>query len=173
MTLREQEEYRALRATVRERGTARVWIFAVGFSVWAVLALAADALALPPVVALVPLAALAATFESVYALHVAVERVGRYLLVFHGDDWEYAAGRFDPAGTARTDALFTALFLIASFLNLIPLMLTRPVVQEVIVVGAGHVLFLARVFVARATAARQRAVDTEQFKRIKDDLLAQ
>ena len=31
MTARELEEYRALRATIRERGTARVWIFVVGF----------------------------------------------------------------------------------------------------------------------------------------------
>ena len=30
MTPRELEEYRALRETIRERGTARVWIFVVG-----------------------------------------------------------------------------------------------------------------------------------------------
>src|SRR5947208_14124487 len=34
MTARELEEYRALRATIRERGTARVWIFVVGFGLW-------------------------------------------------------------------------------------------------------------------------------------------
>jgi hypothetical protein len=172
VTLREQEEYRALRATVRERGTARVWVFAVGFSAWATLALAVDALALPPVVALVPLVVLAATFESVFALHVAVERIGRYLLVFHGDDWEHAAGRFHASGTARLDALFTGPFLVAAFLNLIPLLITRPVVQELTVVGGGHLLFLARLFVARSVASRQRAVDTEQFTRLRDDRLA-
>ena len=35
MTPRELEEYRELRSTVRERGTARIWIFVSGVVAWA------------------------------------------------------------------------------------------------------------------------------------------
>src|SRR5262245_27009434 len=94
MTPREQEEYSALRATIRERGTARVWLLTIGVITWAALALVTVALALPPVAALLPLLVLVATFEGVFALHVGVERIGRYLLVFHGDEWERTAGTF-------------------------------------------------------------------------------
>ena len=40
MTDRELEEYRALRDTIRERGTARVWIFVIGFGIWGGLVMA-------------------------------------------------------------------------------------------------------------------------------------
>ena len=45
MTLAEQEEYRSLRATIRERGTARVWVFVGGIVAWAALITATAALA--------------------------------------------------------------------------------------------------------------------------------
>src|SRR5437667_12138684 len=79
MTPREQERYAALRATIRERGTARVWVFAAGTAVWAALTVATTATSAPPVATLIPLVVLAASFEAVFALHVGVERVGRYL----------------------------------------------------------------------------------------------
>src|SRR5207247_2274041 len=94
MTATEQEQYRALRATVRERGTMRVWIFVAGVIGWAALTVATAALIAPPVATLIPLLVLAATFEAVYALHVGVERVGRYLEVFFDDAWESAAMAF-------------------------------------------------------------------------------
>src|SRR5438552_11434259 len=90
VTLSEQEQYRSLRATIRERGTARVWLFAGGIAVWAALAVTIGALSAPPVATLVPLLVLVAAFEGVYALHVGVERVGRYLEVFFEDGWERA-----------------------------------------------------------------------------------
>ena len=60
MTSREREEYRALRATIRERGTARVWLFVVGIMAWAAL-LFATASVTPelPIAVLLPLLALA------------------------------------------------------------------------------------------------------------------
>src|SRR4051812_38040687 len=75
----EQVEYTALRATIRERGTARVCIFAGGIVAWGAVATATAALASTPVSTLLPLVVLAAIFEAVFALHVGVERVGRYL----------------------------------------------------------------------------------------------
>src|SRR5262245_23210309 len=76
------EEYRALRTTIRQRGTARVSVFVAGLAVWAALALATTALGAIAVTALVPLLVLAAAFEAVYSLHVSVERIGRYLQVY-------------------------------------------------------------------------------------------
>jgi len=87
MTERDVEEYRALRATIRQRGSSRPWAFLAGFSVWAVVSMGAILTSLP-MVTILPLLLLAATFEVVFSLHVSVERIGRYLQVFHQDRWE-------------------------------------------------------------------------------------
>src|SRR5262249_56810587 len=79
MTATDQEEYRALRSTIRERGTTRVWIFIVGISAWAAVLVATAALAAPPAGMLVPLLVLASAFEAVFALHVGLERICPYL----------------------------------------------------------------------------------------------
>ena len=168
MNLRQDEEYRALRATIRERGTARVWVFAIGLLAWAAILIAALALALPPAVALVPLLVLAATFESVLALHVGVERIGRYLLVFHEDGWERTAGGFGkPAGAVSVDPLFAAIFLAAALLTLLPLVVVAAVVQEWMAVGLAAAAFASRGVAARAACARQRAVDTARFTQLR------
>ena len=86
MTARDHEEYRALRATIRERGTARVCIFAGGIVAWAAATIATAALASTPLATLLPLLVLASVFEAVFALHIGVERIGRYLQVFHETD---------------------------------------------------------------------------------------
>ena len=83
MTAREQDEYSALRATIGQRGTARVCVFAGGITAWAAATIATAALASTPVATLLPLLVLASVFEAVFALHVGVERIGRYLQVFH------------------------------------------------------------------------------------------
>ncbi len=162
---RNDAEYRALRATIRERGTARIWVFFVGMVVWAVSTIATLGVGLPPAAILVPLLSLAATFEAVLALHVGVERIGRYLLVFHDDDWERAAGAFGkPAGAIGVDPLFTIFFLIAALLTLLPLVATpdlRP--EELGGVGIAEAAFWVRVIAARIACGRQRAVDTERF----------
>src|SRR5712692_1617958 len=75
MTSRELEEYRALRDTIRERSTARVWVFLAGLVAWAALTVATAALAALPVATLLPLLILAAAFEAVFSLHVGVERI--------------------------------------------------------------------------------------------------
>jgi hypothetical protein len=160
-----------MRATVRERGTARVCLFAIGVAVWAGLLLATVALTLPPVAALIPLIALVAAFEAVFALHVGVERIGRYLLVFHDDQWERVAGSLGPMkGGPPIDPLFAVPFLLAAVINLIPLMLTTPIVQELILVGGAHASFAARVLSARAAAARQRTVDTARFTKLQNEM---
>jgi hypothetical protein len=68
--------YRALRSTIRERSTARVWIALAGFSAWAAAAVGTAAPWPLPVVTFIPLLLLALTFEIVLALHIGVERIG-------------------------------------------------------------------------------------------------
>ncbi len=123
----QEDEYRALRDTIRERGTARVWAVVAGIFAWAALTAATAALSSTPVGTLLPLVMLIATFEAVYALHVGVERIGRYLQVFYeaADDrtprWESAAMAFGrPANAARVDPLFAIVFAIAALFNLAP-----------------------------------------------------
>jgi hypothetical protein len=184
MTVRDQEEYSALRATIRERGTARVCIFAGGIAAWAAAAIATAALASSPVATLLPLLVLAAMFEAVFALHVGVERIGRYLQVFHEPPdrssgsggsgacggtggWEHAAMAFGrPGGAASTDALFTAMFVLAAVFNLMPALILEPQRVELIFVGGAHALFALRLLVARHTAATQRAIDLERFQQL-------
>jgi hypothetical protein len=164
MSAPEQEQYAALRATIRERGTARVWIFLVGTIAWAALTVATAFLA-PPVATLVPLLVLAATFEAVYALHIGVERVGRYLDVFFGDSWETAAMAFGkPAGAAAADPLFAVVFVVAALFNLIPALIAQPTSVEWIFVGGAHALFVVRLLFAKLTAAKQRPIDRARFE---------
>jgi hypothetical protein len=168
MNPRELEEYRALRDTIRTRGTARVCLFLLGFSAWAGLSLTGLALALPPVATLTSLAVLAATFEAVFALHVGVERVGRYLQVFHEDRWEQTAMDFGaPLASTGADPLFASLFVVGAFLNAIEVAGADAVRLEIIVVGAMHALFLARVVIARRAAAGQRVADLDRFRALK------
>jgi hypothetical protein len=196
MTAREQDEYIALRATIRERGTARVCIFAGGVVAWAAATIATAALASTPIATLLPLLVLASVFEAVFALHIGVERIGRYLQVFYETDppappgppdllaspgrpalpaspahsgWEHAAMAFGrPAGAAAVDALFTVPFLLATLCNVAPALIVDPARVELIFIGGAHALFVLRLLVARQAAGRQRAIDLARFQQMKD-----
>src|SRR5438270_3538 len=91
-----EQEFAALRATIRERGTVRMMLLPVAFGLWAGAAIATTAAVALPIAALLPLLVLAAGFEAIYALHVNVERIGRYIQVFHEPDggWEHVAMQF-------------------------------------------------------------------------------
>ena len=175
MTAREREEYKALRATVRQRGTARVWTFLAGLGAWAAATLAIAALSAPPVATVVPLLVLAASFEAVFALHVGVERVGRYLQVFFEEHnevrrWEHTAMAFGtPTGAARHDALFSVPFLLAAICNLLPALISGPTSAELTFVGGAHALFVLRLIVARSLGKKQRGVDLERFRQLRDE----
>jgi hypothetical protein len=166
-TENEVEEYKALRATIRERGSVRTCVFVAGIAAWALVALAATFVAIP-LMAVLPLILLAGTFEAVFALHVGVERIGRYLQVFYDDRWEQTAMAFGPplAGTG-SDPLFAWFFALATVGNLAPVLAAAPVGVELAVVGGAHALFLVRLIVARRVASRQRAADLDRFQQIK------
>ena len=126
MTPREIEEYRALRATIRERGTAP------GLDLcWPGCGLGgADHRdrrpGRTPVATLLPLLVLAATFEIVFALHTGVERVGRYIQVFYESESATRLGthgdglRPAVSAAAASDPLFAVYFWVATVLNFIP-----------------------------------------------------
>src|SRR5262245_42153755 len=125
------EEYRALRATIRERGTLRLFVTVLTFVAWSAGALAVPALFTFPVLMLVPLTMLIAGFEVVFAAHVGVERIGRYLYVHYETPesrtpgWEHAISQLGPRANSGSglDALFAIVFILAALLNLVPALL--------------------------------------------------
>jgi hypothetical protein len=168
MTEHELHEYRELRATIRERGSARVWVMVVGIASWAAIEVAVSTVGPTPLATLVPLVVLAAAFEAIFALHAGVERIGRYLDVFHADAWESAAAAFGrPSGAIRVDPLFVGIFAVATMLNLVPALLVAPTPQELIFVGGAHALFVVRMVFARLASSKQRAIDRERFAILK------
>src|SRR5262245_62631901 len=93
---------------------------------WAAIALTTTAVIAYPIAVLLPLIVLAGGFEAIYAMHVNVERIGRYLQVFHetGGGWEHTAMAFGQRFPARGgDALFSGVFLMATALNYLPMAL--------------------------------------------------
>jgi hypothetical protein len=172
MTPREIEEYRALRATIRERGSLRIVLFIATMIAWSAATIATAALAALPVATMLPLFLLAVGLEALLALHTGVERVGRYLQVFYDAEgtreWERTSMAYGRANPGGPDPLFAIFFYIATLLNFVPVLVADPVRLELEVVGAAHVLFLIRIAVARHMAGRQRAVDLARFQRLRD-----
>lgn len=173
MDLREIHEYRALRRTIAQRGTARVWVMLAGLFAWAALSLTTLVIGTLPIVTVLPLLLLAASFEAVFSLYVGVERIGRYLQVFHEREdaatrWEHVAmayGRTSPR--AGTDPLFSVCFLLAGAWNLIASALSEPILVEWAVIGLAHAVFLTRIVRARRFAAAQRALDLDRFQTLR------
>jgi hypothetical protein len=172
-------EYRELRRTIAIRGTVRIALVPLTFVSWAGLAIVLVIYAQLPVAALFTLAILAAGFEAVHALHVGVERIGRYLQVYYEEavpdtsvtgsrpGWETTAMAVGPAlPGGGADPLFTVLFCCAAVTNTVPALLPVPTPLEMALIGALHVAFVVRVLRARMAAARQRTVELEQFRRV-------
>ena len=168
MSERDLEEYKALRATIQQRGTVRTCVFVAGLAAWAVVAVSATFVSIP-LTTVIPLLLLAGAFEAIFALHVGVERIGRYLQVFHHDKWEQTAMAFGaPLAGTGSDPLFLVFFGLATVANFVPVLLANPVRVELAVLGGAHVLFLSRLVVARQVARRQRAADLERFRIINE-----
>jgi len=173
------EEYRALRATIRERGTLRLIVTTITFVSWAAMAITFDALAVVPALGLIPLLVLVAGFEVIFAAHLAVERVGRYLQArYESADglpaWEHVVMRLGQSGGAQggIDPLFAGVFTAATLLNLVPIALLATDVGpelggfplELAVYGLIHLTFVGRLVAARRFASTQRQRDLELFQ---------
>lgn len=163
-------EFTALRAAISARGTARIVIAATSIGIWAALTAGLVLFSDLPLAVLIPLAILVGGFEAVHALHVGVERIGRYLQVYYeeGPDapqWETAAMAVGPAlPGGGVDPLFSALFIGAAVLNLAAAFPVAPIWQELAFLGACHAGLVVRIVRARIAAARQRTAELDRFK---------
>jgi hypothetical protein len=185
MTPLPQSEYEALRATIRERGTMRMCAVLAGLAAWGALAIALLITELQGAVTLVPFIVLVSAFEVNFFVHTGVERIGRYLQVFHEEaagaiGWEttamnygvkFHAPRLGP-GAPRAlssggglDPLFGAIFAISTALNFLSSLATatrRPGWIALSLIA--HLAFAYRIVAARKTAAAQRALDLDRFR---------
>jgi hypothetical protein len=166
-----REEYIAMRETIRARGTARLVLLPAVIAAWAATAVATAAVITIAISTLVPLMVLVAGFEAIYALHFNVERIGRYLQVFHEpeDGWEHVAmayGQHFPG--SGPDPLFSRLFVMAASINFIPAALGGDV-PEIVVLAVLHLLFINRIRVARGVSAKQRVDDLQRFTALKQN----
>jgi hypothetical protein len=156
-----------MRATIRQRGTARMALLPAALVGWAALAIGAAAVITVALSTLIPLLVLVAAFESTFALHVNVERIGRYLQVFHERGhagWEHVTmdyGRRFPAG--GSDPLFGRIFIFAASVNFFPAALGGEP-WEAAIVAVCHFVFIYRVRKAQSLAASIRAEDLRRFE---------
>ena len=156
-----------MRATIRQRSTARMVLVPAALVGWAALTIGAAAVITVALGTLIPLLVLVAAFESVFALHVNVERIGRYLQVFHERThagWEHVTmdySRRYPGG--RSDPLFGRIFIFATSVNFFPAALGGES-WEVAIVAVCHFVFIYRVRKAQSLAASIRAEDLRRFE---------
>lgn len=163
-------EYASLRQTIAIRGTVRMALLPLTMVGWGAIMLLLFTVGNLPVASLVSLAVLTGGFEAIHALHVGVERIGRYLQVYYETTdsvprWETTVPAIGPSlPGGGSDPLFSFVFVAAAFLNMVPALLPSPTRLELAIVGVLHLAFVARVVRARGAAARQRAVELETFR---------
>jgi hypothetical protein len=166
-------EYEALRATIRERGTARMCLILAGIIAWGVLTLALNASEFERAATLVPLLVLATTFEISFFIHTGVERVGRYLQVFYDDEWESTAMAYGQRTPGGPSPLFITLFAIVAFVNFAASLLAANRHPGWIGISfIAHLVFGWRLVSANRIAAGQRALDLDRFRSLKNDQAA-
>jgi len=168
-----ESEYTVLRHTIASRGTARITLLPVTLIGWALVAGTLTVLGNNPAMSLFSLAVLAGGFEAIHAMHVGVERIGRYIQVFYEGTadvprWETTAMAIGPTlPGGGVDPLFTVIFAFATLLNLISAIVPSPTRLELGVIGLMHGVFLLRLVRARWAASRQRAVDLESYRAVR------
>jgi hypothetical protein len=173
-------EYTVLRETIASRGSLRPVMFLAGLSAWA-LALTLVLIWLPnPAGAVVPLVILAGTYEAIRALHVGVERIGRYLQVFHEEAmpadgpswtpaWERTAMAFGPVVPgAGVHPYFFAIFLVATCTNFLAVVLPGPLPIELAGFSVPHGAFLTWMVYCERGMRRQRAEELTRFRQLRD-----
>jgi len=169
-----ESEFTVLRHTISTRGTVRIILLPVTLFGWSALVSAWLITGhVSPAASLFSLAVLAAGFESIHALHVGVERIGRYLQVYYevgtdGPQWETTCMLVGPAlPGGGVDPLFTLLLGGATLANILPLLMVPAPRLELVVLIALHAAFLVRLGRARWAAARQRTVELESYRAIR------
>ena len=170
-----QSEFTVLRQTIAARGTVRMVLLPVTVIGWTLAVAFVDlgGSAQNAILGLVPLSVLIGGFESIHALNVGVERIGRYLQVYYegdagGPTWETTAMSVGPGlPGGGIDPLFSVVFAALAGLNLTLAFATLQTTTDYVVLLPVHVIFCIRIIRARGAAARQRAVDLETFRAVK------
>ncbi|HEX6163888.1 MAG TPA: hypothetical protein VFZ31_11010 [Vicinamibacterales bacterium] len=172
-------EYLVLRQTIAQRGTLRPILVLTGLALWAVTLIAVLALLPYPVAAAIPLLVLVTTFEVIRPLHFGAERIGRYLQVFYEEDgdpsrpmqdtpsWERVAMSFGVVPGVGGHALFVPLFLIATALNYLAVLLPRPVTIELSAMAIPHLAFIAWMVAVDRAMRTQRAVELARLRELR------
>jgi hypothetical protein len=179
-------EYDNLRTAIRVRVAMAPALLIAVMVGWAALTLWVFTTDVVSAATLVPLMVLAAGYEALYALHVAAERLARYLQVAYEEpiasgsatpltptptpspQWETTAlsyrQRFSSGGS---NALFSALFILATLVNYVPAAVSGTV-EELVGIGVAHVLFAVRIIMAGRLAARVRSEDLDRMRTLLD-----
>ena len=175
-------EFTALRETIRSRAGARPLICLAGLVAWAATLLGVLIWLPNPIASVVPLLVLLATFEVVRSLHLGVERIGRYLQVFFEEGpsgsaptvrpaWEHTAMIFGPAlPGAGVHPLFQSLFMLATLVNLLAVLLPGPILLEIATLAVPHLAFVVWVLYCDRRMRQQRAAELARFREIRRSL---
>ena len=175
-----RSEYLVLRQTIASRGTVRPILTLCGIGVWGSLLVGVIALLPYPVAAAIPLLVLLVTFETIRPLHFGAERIGRYIQVFHeeagelnrslGDtpSWERVAMSFGSVPGVGGHPLFVPLFLLATAVNYLAVLLPRPVAIELTVMAVPHVAFIGWLVAADRAVRNQRAIELARMRQLRD-----
>ncbi|MBM3777011.1 MAG: hypothetical protein FJW23_02070 [Acidimicrobiia bacterium] len=170
------EEFRALRATIAHRGTARILLGPATLAAWAALLLAAGATTDQPLLHLGPLLVLTAGFEAVRALHAGVERIGRYLQVFFEETtdgaasprWETTVMQIGPTlPGGNPDPLFSLPFGAAAIVGGLAATLQGTGAADAVLLPALHAIFLLHLVRTRRAIGRQRQQDLEHYRQLR------
>lgn len=166
-----RDEYQALRATIRERGTARMWVVLAGLLAWGALAIGLWATEGQGSLTLVPFLAIAATFEISFFIHTGVERIGRYLQVYNedsGQGWEHTVMAYGKSFPGSADPLFITLFSLVATVNFLSSLASATRRPGWIVLSLlAHLALGWRFVTARRLAASQRGLDLDRFRTLK------
>lgn len=173
-----QSEYLVLRQTIANRGALRSVLVLCGIGIWAALLIAVLLLLPYPLAAAIPLLVLVATFEVVRPLHFGAERIGRYLQVFYEEagepgrsvsdtpSWERVAMGFGMVPGVGGHALFVPLFLVATALNYLAVLLPGPVAIELSVMAVPHLAFIAWLVATDRAMRTQRAIELARMREL-------
>ena len=175
-------EFAVLRETIRTRGTARPLAVLAGLIGWAAL-LATVLIWLPyPMASVLPILVLLTVFEVARTIHLGVERIGRYLQVFYEEGaggsaptappaWEHVAMRFGPSlPGAGGHPLFQPIFLLATAVNFLAVLLPGPLLVELTTLAIPHLALIAWILYSDRGMRRQRATELARFRELRDSL---
>ena len=171
-----RSEYLVLRKTIAQRGALRPVLVLCGMGIWAPILTAVLVLLPYPVAAAIPLLVLVVTFEVIRPLHFGAERIGRYLQVFYEEagepdrsfcdtpSWERVAMSFGAVPGVGGHPLFVPLFLIATGVNYLAVLLPRPVAVEMSVMAVPHLAFIAWLVLSDRAMRSQRSIELARLR---------